>query len=63
MKMLGPYIAQSTLVPSPCGVNVNSAVLCASNGFMKSSLIRILEDGSASMISIRPVPAFLPCQS
>ena len=40
IKGAGPCIVQVTEVPPPCGVSVNSAWLCASKGFRKSSLIK-----------------------
>ena len=58
MNGLGPCIAQTTSVPPPCGTIVNSAMLCASQGARKSSLMVILS-GDSSRISIEPVPTFL----
>src|SRR6266550_5524897 len=64
MKGEGPRIAQVTLVESPCGSSVNSALLCPSIGLRKSSLIVTLEGEAASVISMRPLPTFeLPSHS
>ncbi|MNF14055.1 hypothetical protein D3C80_2161170 [compost metagenome] len=57
-------MAQVTWVPPPSGRRVNSAVLWASKGISKSSLISTREAGSLSVISMRPVPtSLLPCQA
>src|SRR5262249_22582742 len=48
-----------TAVRSPSGLNVNSAVLVASNGFRNSSLIRTSSFGRLSEIVIRPSPTLL----
>jgi len=50
-------MAQVTCVVSPLGSSVNSAMLCASNGLKKSSLIATLDGAGASVISMRPLPA------
>jgi len=54
----GPCISHVTFVVSPCGTKVNSAVLWASKGFRKSSLMTTLFGGGASRISMRPEPTF-----
>ncbi|MNG14102.1 hypothetical protein D3C84_978320 [compost metagenome] len=57
-------MAQVTWVPLPfCGWRVNSAVLWASKGIWKSSLISTRSFGSLSVICMRPTPtSLLPCQ-
>jgi hypothetical protein len=63
MNGAGPCIAQCTLVAFPCGSIVNSAVLWASNGLKKSSLMTSFDGVFASKISMRPVPtSLLPSQ-
>src|SRR5713101_3615801 len=52
-------MAHLTFVASPLGSSVNSTILCASNGFTKSSVIVTLEGGTDSAISMRPWPTFL----
>ncbi len=47
------------MVPPAAAANVNSAVLCASKGSRKSSLMTILAGAEASVISMRPLPTFL----
>src|SRR5215475_2345474 len=59
MNVAEPCITQCTLVALPCGSIVNSAVLCASNGLKKSSLMASFDGAFASRISMRPVPTFL----
>src|SRR5712692_5909779 len=49
-------MAHVTFVESPLLSSVNSAMLWASNGLMKSSLITTFEGGDDSMISMRPLP-------
>src|SRR5438445_11924047 len=49
-------MAHVTFVESPLGSSVNKAMLWASNGLMKSSLIVTLEGGDDSAISMRPLP-------
>src|SRR6266566_949896 len=64
MKGAGPRIAQVTLVESPSGFSVNSAMLWPSIGLRKSSLIVTLEGEAASVISMRPLPTLeLPSHS
>ena len=48
-SVFGPYIAQVTSVASPDGRRENSAVLCPSNGRMKSSLIVALVGVTANL--------------
>jgi hypothetical protein len=48
-----------TLVASPRGTSVNSAVLWPSKGLMKSSLMATLAGGATSMIFMRPWPTLL----
>src|SRR6266576_961564 len=55
-KLLWPYMLHVTVVRSPSGVNVNSAVLVAANGFRNSSLIRTSSLGRLSTIVMRPSP-------
>src|SRR5438309_11569932 len=52
-------MAHVTFVESPLASSVNSAMLWASNGLMKSSLIATLEGGDDSAISMRPLPTVL----
>src|SRR3981189_902772 len=63
MNGVGPYMSQVrlvvTLVASPCGSIVNSAVLWPSNGAKKSSLMTIFVGTEVSRISMRPEPTFL----
>src|SRR5437879_13137329 len=56
---MGPCMTQVTFVESPWGSSVNSTRLCASNGFMKSSLIATFDGGTDSAISMRPWPTSL----
>src|ERR1700730_584808 len=61
-KGAGPRMTQLMLVvapASPCESMVNSAVLWASNGLKKSSLMTIFDGDEASRISMRPEPTFL----
>src|SRR6266850_2241265 len=48
-----------TAVRSPSGLNVNSAVFVAANGFTNSSLIRTSSFGRLSVIVMRPSPTLL----
>jgi len=59
MYFCGPNVAHVTLVKAPAGISVDSAVLWASNGFRKSSLIVTLDPGDVPVISMRPSPALL----
>jgi hypothetical protein len=59
MNDAGPCITHVTLVASPCGSIVNSAVLWPSNGLKKSSLMTIFAGADVSRISMRPEPTFL----
>src|SRR6185503_18959228 len=54
MKGAGPRITQLRFVALPCGSIVNSATLCASKGFWKSSWIFTRDGELASRISMRP---------
>src|SRR5262245_54888130 len=57
-------MAHVTLVASPWPASVNSAMLWASNGLKKSSLIVTFEGGAVSVISMRPRPTLeLPAHS
>ncbi|MNG30852.1 hypothetical protein D3C85_1929930 [compost metagenome] len=57
-------MAQVTWVPPFFGCKVNSAVLWASKGIWKSSLISTFDAGSLRVISMLPVPtSLLPCQA
>src|SRR2546428_1089949 len=49
-------MAHVTLVESSLESIMNSAMLWASNGLMKSSLITNFEGGDVSVISMRPLP-------
>src|SRR6185503_2794135 len=58
-KLLRPNMLQVTWVRSPSGLNVNSAVLVAANGFRNSSLMRTISLGRLSTIVMRPSPTLL----
>src|SRR2546422_334185 len=49
-------MAHETFVESSLPSSVNSAMLWASNGLTKSSLITTFEGGDVSVISMRPLP-------
>ena len=51
-------MAHVTRVVRPSSTSVNSALLVAANGLMNSSRINTRDGAAASVISIRPVPAF-----
>src|SRR5262249_53747746 len=54
-----PDMLHVTFVPLPSGLNANSAVLVASNGFINSSLICNISAGLLCRIVIRPLPTSL----
>src|SRR6267143_5964524 len=63
-KGVGPRITQVTLVESPWGSSVNSAMLWPSIGLRKSSLTVTFVGGETSVISMRPLPTLaLPSHS
>jgi hypothetical protein len=59
----GPCIAHVTWVSPASRFNSNSATLCASNGFRKSSFIVTLDGTAVSTISICPTPIFSLCHA
>ena len=58
-----PLIAQVTVVALPFGSSVNSTALSQAIGLVITSRIATLRGGAVSVISIRPVPDFLPAKS
>lgn len=58
-KGLGPNIAWVMRVVSPSRTRLNSTMLCASKGAVKSSLSSSFEGGVVSTISMLPEPTSL----
>src|SRR6516164_6522085 len=63
-KLFCPNMAHVTAVPSPSGLNVNSAVLVPAMGCTKSSLILMSSAGRLWVSVMRPSPiSLLPAQA